>query len=114
MRTQIDYQHHLDPNGAFPAAIDPAWFAKNALPSHPGNSFGVPDVETVNTAGTLHPANKVLKAGVGGAFWYNAANGMIRARVTDMGSSASTLSAYNLINHSNETALGNYGGGGGS
>lgn len=114
IRVQIDVQHHNDPAGGFPATIDPAWFAGNALPDHPGNSFGVPAVEVVNDASITHPANKVLKTGVGGGFWYNRANGAIRARVTDQGSSTATIDAYNLINDSSESALGNYSGGGGS
>ena len=61
-----------------------------------------------------HPLQKVLKTGVGGAFWYNSANGAIRARVTDQGSSTATIDAYNLVNDSSESNLGNYGGGGGS
>ena len=114
IRVQIDFQHQNDPDGGFPATIDTAWFAGNALPAHPGNSFGVPAVEVVNDGTISHPANKVLTTGVGGAFWYNSANGAIRARITDLGSSTATLDAYNLINDSSESGLGNYGGGGGS
>lgn len=51
---------------------------------------------------------------MGGAFWYNKARGHVRARVVDMGSAAATLDFYNLVNHSQETSLGNYAGGGGS
>lgn len=114
IRVQIDLQHQNDPAGGFPATIDTAWFAGNALPAHPGNSFGVPAVQVQNSNLITHPLQKVLKAGVAGAFWYNSANGAIRARITDLGSSTATLDAYNLINDSSESGLGNYGGGGGS
>lgn len=95
-----------------PPTIDPGWFI-NGLPGHPENQAGEPAVETVNASGTLHPTNKVLKAGVGGAYWYNSAEGVVRARVADQGSSSATLAHYNAVNGSSEAALGNYGGGGG-
>jgi prepilin-type N-terminal cleavage/methylation domain-containing protein len=100
--------------GAIPAAIDAEWFARQELPEHPENSFGVAAIETVSTANLRHPANKVLKAGVAGAFWYNATEGIFRARVVDMGSEAATIEMYNKINNASESALGNYSGGGGS
>ena len=72
-----------------------------------------PEVQVYTTSGITHPANKVLKAGVGGAYWYNPLNGSFRARVTDQGSAAATIDFYNRVNFSDETGLGNYGGGGG-
>ena len=108
----ISHHYHLD--GAYAATIDASWFASNQLPSHPENIFGVPSIQTLNTPGTMHPTLKVLKTGVAGAFWYNPAEGVFRARVADQGSSAATLDLYNEVNGSNEAALGNYGGGGGS
>jgi general secretion pathway protein G len=110
-RIQIEYHRAIPP--AYPATIDNAWLAVGSALKHPGNDFGEPNVQVESNASAAHPTNKVLKAGVGGAFWYNAANGEFRARVTDQGSEAATLAHYNDINQSSESSLGNYGGGGG-
>lgn len=99
--------------GAWPATIEASWFEGMQLPEHPENDMGEPTIHVLSAAGTSHPTNKVLKAGVGGAFWYNPAEGVIRARVADQGTSAATLDAYNAVNQCNENDLGNYGGGGG-
>lgn len=114
VRTQIDRAKYLGASGAYPAAIDANWFVPAALPKHPQNSIGLAAVEVVTNASLRHPANKVLATGVAGAYWYNTSTGDFRARVGDMGSSASTLAFYNRVNQSSETSLGNYGGGGGS
>ena len=97
----------------YPTTIDPAWFEGGVLPAHPENSVGVATVEVVNSAGTFHPANKVLKAGVAGAFWYNRAEGIIRARVTERATQPATSDAYNFANNSSEADMGNFGDGGG-
>ncbi len=99
--------------GSWPATIDASMFEGNQLPEHPQNSMDEPEVEVESSATATHPTNKVLKAGVGGAFWYNPAKGIVRARVADMGTQAATLDAYNNVNSSGEADLGNYGGGGG-
>lgn len=109
-----EYQAQVLDN--YPDTIDPAWFANGKLPAHPGNSLGEPPVQVVTPgsgAGVIHPTSKVLKAGVGGAYWYNPDMGVVRARVRAASTAAQTLAEYNQINLSNETALGNYGGGGG-
>ena len=114
VKRRIDYERQTTGTDSFPAAIDATWFASTNLPTHPHNSnFGLAAVETVDSAGTMHPATKVLKAGVAGAYWYNSAEGVFRARVADQGSSAATLTMYNQVNDSDEAGLGNYGGGGG-
>ena len=100
--------------GSPPAELDPTWFVEGHLPGNPENVIGVPAVETTSTEGMIHPANKVLKTGVGGAFWYNAAHGIIRARVAERATAAATLDVYNRVNQSSENNLGNYGGGAGS
>lgn len=114
VRTRIDYEYHASGSGSYPAAVEAEWFAGQVLPRHPENSFGVPAIEVASDAGKLHPDNKVLKAGVPGAFWYNSSEGAFRARVADQGSSAATLGFYNYVNQSNEADLGNYTGGGAS
>ena len=100
-------------NNGWPATVDVNWFVGGDL-DHPQNDISLPDVQIYSATNATHPGNKVLKAGVLGAYWYNPLNGSFRARVTDQGSAAATIDLYNRVNSSNETALGNYGGGGGS
>ncbi|NOX59614.1 MAG: type II secretion system protein [Planctomycetes bacterium] len=111
IKDRVDYEKHQSPTSQYPTVISPTWFASQIGPLHPGNSFGVANVEVDTTAGRMHPVNKVLVAGVAGAYWYNSTEGIIRARVKDQGTSASTLTFYNDVNDSNETTLGNYTGG---
>ena len=112
LKDRIDFEKHQSATGQYPATIDPTWFASGIGPIHPENSFGVANVEVDTTAGLMHPANKVLKAGMSGAFWYNPTEGIIRARVRDQGALLPTLSFYNEVNDSSELGLGNYTGGG--
>lgn len=114
IKAQLDYQFQASGTGTYPAAIDPTWFASNQLPQHPQNNVGIPAFQIDNTAGKLHPFAKVLTASMPGAFWYDPKTGIVRARVSDQGSSSATLDFYNRVNDSNESALGNYPGGGGS
>lgn len=100
--------------GEWPTAIDGAWFSGGAVPSHPQNKVAAPAVQAVDGSTLAHPLQKVLTAGSGGAYWYNNSAGVVRARVTDQGSEAATLEFYNEVNHSHETALGNYDGGAGA
>ena len=94
-------------NNAIPPNIDPDWFAKDVLPEHPENTIGVAALELA-TGPAAHPTDKVLKAGVSGAFWYNQGNAAFRARVSDQGAESETLTYYNFINDAKETSLGNY------
>lgn len=110
---RVELARQKSTTGEYPATIDSAWFASGIGPRHPENVFGVAGIEIESAVGKSHPANKVLKAGIGGAFWYNPAEGIVRARVADQGSSAATQSFYNEVNDSNEASLGNYSGGGG-
>jgi prepilin-type N-terminal cleavage/methylation domain-containing protein len=114
VQSKVSMEYQRAGTGNYPTAIDTTWFTSQTLPQHPENAFGIAAIETVNTAGLTHPANKMLTSSMGGAFWYNRANGMFRARVANQGSSAATLDFYNLVNNSNETSLGNYTGGSGS
>lgn len=93
--------------GDWPATIEASWFL-GGEPNHAQNTFGVPMIQIVTTDGLKHPADRVLKAGVGGAFWYNPNEGVFRARVADQGSAAATLAMYNKVNNADETSLGNY------
>jgi prepilin-type N-terminal cleavage/methylation domain-containing protein len=114
LRSQIDLAYQQAAPSAYPSTIDSTMLGAGSTLTHPENVFGVAALEVDTEATRFHPVNKVLKAGVAGAFWYNSANGSFRARVADKGSSAATLAFYNQVNNSSEGALGNYGGGGGS
>ena len=102
--------------GSIPPTIDPTWFGITQLAAHPENTIGVATLEVVNTANLFHPANKVLAAGVAGAYWYNSAVGVVRARVAARATSTTTAQAYNFVNASSESEanLGNFASGGGT
>lgn len=99
-------------NNAYPDLIDPGWFA-GGIPEHPENNIGLPLIQVSVVSGLDHPASKVIKSGVSGAYFYNSAEGTFQARVADKGSAVATLDFYNRVNNSSELNLGNYGGGGG-
>lgn len=105
---RVQITKYMADHGSYPSTLDPNWFAGHALPDHPDNSFGVPQVQTVANNTDSHPTDKVLTASVGGAYWYNSTLGIFRARVVDQGSAQETLDAYNRVNQASETALGNY------
>lgn len=112
IQTQVD--NAANESGVWPTDLDPAWFVGGAIPSHPQNTFGVPNhFITPMGSWSKHPLLKVLNSGSSGAYWYNPTNGLVRALVSDQGSAAATIKAYNEINGTNETNLGNYGTGGG-
>jgi len=110
IREQITLYHAK--HGVYPDDIDAGWFA-GGVPEHPENKFGMPTIQTLAAANLSHPAQKVLYDGGAGAYIYNSVEGTFNARVGDKGSAAATLDFYNKVNNSSETALGNYGGGGG-
>ena len=99
-------------DGAFPDPLSGDWFI-GGVPEHPQSKGDVSGIEYAAADTATHPASKVIATGVGGTYWYNTDQGIIRARVADQGTADATLDYYNRVNQSNETALGNYGGGGG-
>lgn len=113
LRDSAELMRQKSPTSEYPATVDSTWFASGIGPKHPENVFGVANIEVEDASGKTHPTNKVLITGIGGAFWYNPAEGIFRARVADQGTSSSTLTFYNQVNESSESALGNYAGGGG-
>jgi prepilin-type N-terminal cleavage/methylation domain-containing protein len=84
--------------GEYPATLSPGWFVSGILPAHPDNMASVPAVEIVHVAETGHPADKLVHTGCAGAYWYNIANGVFRARVKEQASASETLSFYNDVN----------------
>ncbi|HEX5011193.1 MAG TPA: prepilin-type N-terminal cleavage/methylation domain-containing protein [Planctomycetota bacterium] len=103
MVLEVQKQKQLD--GSYPPALDPTWFVEDVLPAHPEKLAGVPSVQTVHLPGVLHPADKVLHPGVPGAYWYNSAEGVFRARVKPQESDADTLAFYNAVNDCAEVDL---------
>ncbi len=102
----VEYQMQQTPSGTYPDELDPEWFASKSLPSHPEAFPSVPQVESVNLPGELHPANMLVVSGCQGMYWYNAANGTFRARVRFKGSNAETLAFYNAANNCWSSQLG--------
>ena len=91
---------------SLPATIDPTWFCGRKLPRHP-QAKGTSSVEVSTDAALKDPTFKVLY-GTLAPYWYNSANGEIRARVGVIGTEAETLVFYNASNGTTVTALGNY------
>lgn len=95
--------------GAIPTDVDPEWFSSHRLPANPfaPNPAVVVQVDASGDTAREHPRNKVYVAGgsTDGAFWYNSANGTIRARVERRKTNARTITLYNEVNRSNVTVL---------
>jgi general secretion pathway protein G len=108
IQDQIDAHYQTDGSGNYPATIEASWFTGGKVPKHPQNGAGIPPVQVTNSPGTLHPTSKCLKAGVPGAWWYNSAEGVVRARVSERSSEGATLQFYNRVNDSQEASVGNY------
>ena len=98
--------------GAFPAVLDPAWFAhEGGVPRNPLASAERVWVD-VAASGDVHdhPPDPVLSddpamRGVQGGFWYNAGRGVLRARTPRLESDRATLGLYNRVNHTDLAAL---------
>lgn len=90
MRVMLEQYHAT--HGAWPEAIDPTWFA-GGLPSHPQNKYGIPSFEVASRAKNTDPKDRFLTDSSAGAYWYNNANGNIRARIL----SQDTLDASNAL-----------------
>jgi prepilin-type N-terminal cleavage/methylation domain-containing protein len=95
MRVMIE--QYQATHGVFPDTIQAAWFA-TGIPSHPQNSFGVPAIQVEAKPASSDPANKTLLATSPGAYWYNSANGSVRARVTRQATMAKTNALYAQVN----------------
>jgi type II secretory pathway pseudopilin PulG len=95
----LSYQRAKTADASWPTTLDPAWFVGGSLPNHPDRLAGVPHVEIVSAPSQEHPGDKVLQPGSAGAYWYNSADGVFRARVKNQGSTAATQAFYDLVNH---------------
>jgi len=101
----LEVQKQKQPDGSYPPELDPHWFVEGVLPAHPDKLAGVPSVQVVHAPGALHPGDKVVHPGILGAYWYNSAEGIFRARVKQQDSDAATLAFYNAVNQCAEVDL---------
>lgn len=91
---------------ALPQSIDAKWFEgdipRNPLlgPEHPWVEIAGPELRNA-----LHPPNLTATDGSVAQFWYNPANGVVRARVPQDISDARVLDLYNEINDSALTSV---------
>ncbi|MCC5829907.1 MAG: hypothetical protein JJU36_10720 [Phycisphaeraceae bacterium] len=83
----------------YPLTLDPGWFG----PRPPRNRLLDTDAYWVDIAPEgdtgLHPPDPIVTSPRQAAFWYNPANGILRARVPFKDSEAVSLELYNHINN---------------
>lgn len=95
-------------NGEYPATIESKLFVGNLMPVNPYDPTADP-VFRISATGDptkLHPKTKTVGgASHEGAFWYNTANGIVRARVEAQASNSETIALYNRVNRANVTKL---------
>ena len=80
------------------------WYTANPFAPNPAV---IVQVDATGDTTMEHPRDKVYLASgsADGAFWYNPANGTIRARVEQRKTNAQTITLYNEVNRSDVTAL---------
>ncbi|HRP62695.1 MAG TPA: hypothetical protein PK400_05320 [Phycisphaerales bacterium] len=85
----------------YPLTIEPAWF-KNGLPMNPLLNGNHPwlEIASEDQHDLNHPPDRIAVRRDQAMFWYNPANGRLRARVPVAMSDAAALKAYNFINNS--------------
>jgi hypothetical protein len=82
-----------------PPSVDPAWFGdaepRNALAESPA-----PWIEMAldHEAALMHPTDPTFCGGRGAMFWYNPIRGVVRARVPQQASDATSRELYELVN----------------
>ncbi|MCK6455693.1 MAG: prepilin-type N-terminal cleavage/methylation domain-containing protein [Phycisphaerae bacterium] len=99
MRTAIDLYRLRYTRPNYPPQILGSWFVGNKIPPNPIDPFGVTSgtVQVANTQGALDPAQKAL-TGSNAPFWYNVANGVLRARVPSQATLPLTEALYDRVN----------------
>ena len=89
--------------GSYPAAVSATWFEGGVLPTNPFDPNATVFHHIATDPALLHPGTKTIHPA--GAFWYNNANGIIRARVTAGANNAETIATYNAANSCRVTTL---------
>jgi len=92
----LDHQYAL--TGSYPATVETEWFRGNHVPAHPYQPAGVPLIEYVDTPGEDNPTDIVLTTSSDGAYWYNRAEGILRARVPFDDTNEDTVELYDEFN----------------
>lgn len=102
--TAVDVYRFRFLRGTYPATILSEWFVTRTLPANPMDTSGIAaaSFQVVNTAGVANPSNIALD-GTAAGYWYNRANGIIRARVPPQSTDALTTRLYNLVNGTTTT-----------
>lgn len=93
-----------DSNPSF--KIDTSWFQPH-LPENPLVEDGHPWLEVAGPDERLlrHPRERLASDKALAKFWYNPANGIVRARVAPHGSDQNALELYNQINECQLTSI---------
>jgi type II secretory pathway pseudopilin PulG len=90
--------------GSYPSTLSADMFAPGRLPQNmlsPNVTEPAFDIST--DAHQQHPANKTSRSNV--VWWYNSANGTVRALVPDVGTAAEKIALYNAVNNTSITEL---------
>jgi hypothetical protein len=87
----------------YPITVDPAWF-QGSLPMNPllGPEHPWVEIASAEQKNLMHPQERVASNKGLAKFWYNPAQGVVRARVPVGMSDAASLELYNFVN---DTAL---------
>lgn len=90
----------------YPPTVMPTWFVNRKVPANPMAANGAAEgtVEVVNIANATNPANRTITSGVA-PWWYNAANGIIRARVLPQDTADMTSTLYAAVNSIGQTTI---------
>ncbi len=89
--------------GEYPTTVQADWFVGRKIPPNPFAPH--PDTQVIIEPGddptVFHPAAKIYSddgSNADAAYWYNPANGMIRALVCPRPTQADTIRLYNVVN----------------
>lgn len=90
----------------WPTSVEPAWF-QGRLPRNPMVPLSNPWLEIAgeHEHHLTNPPQLLVVDGNLASFWYNPANGVVRARVAQTLSDAQALKLYNTINSTRLTSL---------
>ncbi len=82
-----------------PPSVDPSWFGGaepiNALAESPAPWI---EMALEDEAALMHPIDPTFSGGRGAMFWYNPIRGVVRARVPQQASDATSRELYRLVN----------------
>jgi prepilin-type N-terminal cleavage/methylation domain-containing protein len=93
--------------GGYPLTVDPAWFRANRMPLHPFCGRAIVVEEVTEADDVIYPADKTFDPALVGdaSAWYNATNGVFRARVPALATDAQTLALFNDANLTAATGI---------